>query len=116
MKTAGCIFCRIAAGEVPAGLVYEDQEIVGFRDINPVAPMHVLVVPRAHIASVNDLEPRHAGLIGRLVLVARDIARAEGVSETGYRLVVNTGPDSGQGVAHLHLHIIGGRRLATGIG
>ncbi len=108
----GCIFCRIVAGEIPAKIVREDEETVAFRDIDPRAPVHVLVIPRRHIASVNELEASDAELVGRLYLAAKEVARAEGVEESGYRLVMNTGPDAGQSVDHIHLHVLGGRDLA----
>ena len=106
-----CLFCRILAGEIPAKLVHEDEETVAFRDIDPQAPTHVLVIPRRHIPSVNALDPADAQLVGRLFLAAREIARNEGIADGGYRLVMNTGPDAGQSVDHIHLHVIGGRRL-----
>lgn len=108
----GCIFCRIVAGEIPAKIVREDDETVAFRDIDPRAPVHVLVIPRRHIASVNELEASDAELVGRLYLAAKEVARAEGVAERGYRLVMNTGPDAGQSVNHIHLHVLGGRDMA----
>ncbi len=105
-----CIFCRIAAGEIPAKLVREDENVVAFRDIDPKAPTHVVVIPRRHIASVNDLEPGDAALLGEIFLAAKEIAREEGIAASGYRLVVNTGRDGGQSVDHIHLHLLGGRR------
>ena len=107
-----CIFCRIAAGEIPAKIVHQDEDTVAFRDINPRAPTHVLVIPRRHVASVNVLEPGDAALVGKLFLAAREIARSEGVDASGYRMVVNAGPDAGQSVDHIHLHVLGGRGLA----
>src|ERR671927_1247974 len=104
-----CLFCRIVAGEIPAKLVAETPECVAFRDINPQAPVHVLVIPRTHVPSLND--STDAALVGRLALVAADIARREGVAESGYRTVINTNADAGQSVAHIHLHLLGGRRL-----
>lgn len=112
MAQSDCIFCRIAAGEIPAKIVREDQDTVAFRDIDPKAPLHVLVVPRKHIRSINALAPEDEPLIGRLFAVARDIAAEEGVSESGYRMIVNAGPDAGQSVDHVHLHLLGGRGLA----
>lgn len=106
-----CLFCRMAAGEIKPDTVYEDDEILAFRDINPQAPLHVQVIPRRHIATVNDLTGKDAGLIGRLVLIAKGIAAEEGVDEEGYRLVVNCNADAGQSVFHLHVHLLGGRRL-----
>ena len=111
-----CIFCRIISGDIPSDTVFENEEIVAFRDVHPLAPTHVLVVPRRHIESVNDLSMDDAVLLGRMILAAKHIAAQEGVSESGYRLVVNSGPDSGQAVAHLHLHVIGGRSLKDRIG
>ena len=107
-----CLFCRIVAGEIPATTVFEDDYTLAFRDIDPKAPTHVLVIPRRHIASVNALDALDADLIGRLFLAAREIAAAEGIRESGYRLVMNNGGDAGQSVAHIHLHVLGGRRLS----
>jgi histidine triad (HIT) family protein len=105
-----CLFCKIAAGSIPAKLVSEDDRAIAFRDINPQAPTHVLIVPRKHIASLNDLTDDDAALVGHLHVVARKIAAAEGISE-GYRTLFNTGPGSGQTVFHIHLHLLGGRPL-----
>lgn len=106
-----CIFCRIAQGAIPATVVHSDAEIVAFRDVDPKAPTHVLVIPRRHIESVNKLDADDAALVGRLVLTAKAIAAADGIAEPGYRLVLNTGPDGGQSVGHLHLHLLGGRGM-----
>jgi histidine triad (HIT) family protein len=106
-----CLFCRIAAGEIPAKMVRSEEDVVAFRDVNPQAPLHVLVIPRRHIPSVAALEAADAELVGRLFLVARDIAREEGVEQAGYRLVMNVGPAAGQSVPHVHLHVLGGREL-----
>ncbi|MBX6365579.1 MAG: histidine triad nucleotide-binding protein [Gemmatimonadetes bacterium] len=111
MSNGACLFCRIVAGEIPAKVVRQDEETVAFRDINPQAPVHVLVVPRRHIASVNALAAADAALVGALFLAAREIAAAEGLADAGYRLVMNTGPDAGQSVDHIHLHVLGGRHL-----
>lgn len=92
-------------------MVYETDELVAFRDIHPMAPTHVVIVPKRHIGSVQDLTAEDASLVGRLILAAKEIANAEGISETGYRIVTNVGRDAGQVVAHLHLHLMGGRRL-----
>jgi histidine triad (HIT) family protein len=105
-----CLFCKIAAGSIPAKLVSEDDRAIAFRDINPQAPTHVLIVPRKHIASLNDLTDEDAALVGHLHVVARKIAAAEGISE-GYRTLFNTGPGAGQTVFHIHLHLVGGRPL-----
>jgi histidine triad (HIT) family protein len=107
-----CIFCRIASGQVPAALVYQDDDCAALRDLNPQAPTHVLIVPRRHIATLNDLTTEDDGLAGRMVLVAAQIARDEGVAEDGYRLVWNCNAGAGQSVFHLHLHLLGGRLFA----
>jgi histidine triad (HIT) family protein len=108
---ADCAFCRIAAGEIPAPLLHSDDRAVAFRDLNPQAPTHVLVIPREHIASVAVAEPGHEPLLGHLITVAAEIARREGLQEGGYRLVLNHGPDAGQSVLHIHLHLLGGRQF-----
>ncbi|MGH7554298.1 MAG: histidine triad nucleotide-binding protein [Longimicrobiales bacterium] len=107
-----CLFCRIAKGEIPSKVVREDEQIYAFRDIDPKAPTHVLIIPRRHIASVNDLGESDGDIIGRLFLAAREIAAAEGLAKGGYRLVMNNGPDAGQSVSHIHLHVLGGRRMS----
>lgn len=104
-----CLFCRIVRKEIPAKLVAEDEHCVAFRDINPQAPVHVLVIPRAHVPSLN--QATDAEMIGRLSLMAADIARREGVAESGYRTVINTNAGAGQTVFHVHLHLLGGRSL-----
>lgn len=106
-----CIFCKIINKEVTADIVYEDDRVMVFKDIKPVAPTHFLIVPKKHISSVNHLELEDKEIIGQLFLVVKEIAKKQGVSETGYRLVVNTGQDAGQTVEHLHLHLIGGTKL-----
>ena len=105
-----CLFCRIVRKEIPATLVAETDRCIAFRDINPQAPVHVVIVPREHVASLN--EARDADLIGSLSLLAADIARAEGIAEAGYRTVINTNRDAGQTVFHVHLHLLGGRAMA----
>lgn len=109
MKT--CIFCKIINKEAAADIIYQDDEIIAFKDITPVAPVHLLIISKKHIASVNNLEVDDKELVGQLFLVARKIAKEQGVSETGYRLVINIGKDAGQTVEHLHLHLIGGTKL-----
>lgn len=111
MTDANCIFCRIARGEVPAKIVHEDEDIVAFRDLDPKAPVHVLVIPRRHIASVNDVVRGDRDLLGALFVTARAIAHADGIAAAGYRLVVNSGAAAGQTVDHLHLHVLGGRAM-----
>jgi histidine triad (HIT) family protein len=106
-----CIFCKIVAGEIPADLVYEDDAVIAFRDLNPQAPTHVLVIPRRHIATLNDLGPEDADIMGRLFLAAREIAAREGFAEAGYRTVVNCNEAGGQSVFHIHLHLLGGRMM-----
>jgi histidine triad (HIT) family protein len=108
---ADCIFCRIANGELEAKVVHRDDETVAFRDINPQAATHVLIIPRRHIPSIDALQADDAELVGKLFIVAQQIARADGVHEGGYRVVMNSGPDAGQSVAHIHLHLLGGRRF-----
>ncbi|HLA91804.1 MAG TPA: histidine triad nucleotide-binding protein [Gemmatimonadaceae bacterium] len=104
-----CLFCRIAGGEIPAKLVAESDTCLAFRDIGPQAPVHMLVIPRAHVPSVNELTD--ASVIGEMTLLARRIARGEGIAESGYRLVINTNAHGGQTVFHLHLHLLGGREM-----
>ncbi len=104
-----CIFCMIASGEIPSTKVYEDDEVFAFRDLHPQAPTHILIIPRKHIATVNDLESDDAALIGKLFLVAKQIAGNEGFADQGYRMVMNTNRDAGQTVFHIHLHLLAGR-------
>ena len=107
-----CLFCAIAAGDVPATLVHQDALVVAFRDINPQAPTHILVIPREHIGSAAEVTPAQDGLWARLLHVAVELAAAEGLSERGFRLVTNVGSDGGQTVGHLHLHLLGGRPMS----
>jgi histidine triad (HIT) family protein len=109
---ADCIFCRIIAGEIPSTRVLETDDLIAIRDIQPAAPVHVLIIPRRHVASVDALADGDAELAGRLLVAARDVARQEGVAENGYRVVINTGREGGQTVDHLHVHLIGGRQLS----
>jgi len=109
--SANCIFCRIAKKEVPSGIVYEDAQLVAFRDLSPQAPTHVLVIPKRHVASLDDMVEADAALLGAMMLAAKKVAAAEGLSG-GYRVVSNCGPDGGQSVSHLHLHLLGGRPMA----
>lgn len=106
-----CIFCKIAAGEIPATKVYDDGEVLAFRDINPEAPVHLLVIPRRHIATLNDLTEADAALIGQLYLAAKQVATELGVAESGYRTVINCNRDAGQIVFHVHMHLLAGREL-----
>lgn len=105
-----CLFCRIVRGEIPATVVHKDDHVVAFRDINPQAPVHVVIVPREHVASLN--EATDAAMLGRLSLAASEIARREGIADSGYRTVVNTNRAAGQTVFHIHLHLLGGRSMA----
>lgn len=107
-----CLFCKIAAGEIPAELVYESDDVVAFRDINPQAPTHVLVIPRTHIATINDIEEGHQALVGSLYSAAQRIAADEGIAEAGYRAVMNCNEGAGQSVFHIHLHVLGGRPMS----
>lgn len=108
-----CIFCKIAQEELPSTKVYENDEILAFKDINPVAPVHILVIPKKHIASLATIEAEDAGMLSRMMLIIRDIATEQGLDENGYRVLSNHGPDSGQLVDHLHFHILGGRKLGS---
>ena len=106
-----CLFCKIAAGQIGGPPLYQDEYVTAFRDINPQAPVHVLLIPNKHITSLNEASPEDQALLGYLVLAAAKLAHQEGVAESGYRLVTNTGPDGGQSVFHLHMHLLGGRRI-----
>jgi len=108
---ADCLFCKIVAGDVPADIIYESDTAVAFRDISPKAPTHVLVIPREHISTVNEVEPSHERIVGSLFSAARQVAEDEGLAEAGYRLVMNCNEGAGQSVFHIHLHLLGGRRL-----
>jgi len=106
-----CLFCRIVSGEIPASTVYEDDEVLAFTDINPQAPLHVLIVPKRHVATTNDLSPSDDGLVGLLVRRAATIAADKGYADRGYRVVLNCNADGGQTVFHIHAHLLAGRRL-----
>lgn len=107
-----CLFCKIVAGEIPSTVVLDGDRIFAFRDLRPVAPTHILIVPREHIRDVSEVDPSHGGLLAEIVRAASELARSEGIVESGYRLVANVGPDAGQSVFHLHVHLIGGRAMA----
>jgi len=111
-----CLFCKIVKRKIPATVVYKDERVTAFRDINPVAPTHILVVPNQHIASTNDVTEQDEQLLGHMLTVVKPIADQEGITESGYRLIVNTGPDANQVVFHLHLHILGGQRMKHRMG
>ena len=104
-----CIFCKIVKGDLPAQIVFQDEAVTAFRDINPVTPVHILIVPNRHLASVNVMTEADEALLGRMVNVGRQLAVDEGIDEDGYRLVINTGPQAGQSVYHIHLHLLGGQ-------
>ena len=106
-----CLFCKIIKKEIPSTIIYEDEEILAFRDINPVAPVHVLVIPKKHISSLVELKPEDEALVGRIYSVINKIAKQENIFESGFRVVVNCGEDGGQEVKHLHFHLIGGKKL-----
>ena len=114
--TEECIFCKIVAGEVPGDIVYQDEDFLAFRDILPKAPTHLLVIPRIHIASVAELADGQQELAGHLIIIAKNLAEKEGIAKKGYRLVINCGPEGGQVVPHLHLHLIGGRQMDARLG
>ena len=111
-----CIFCRIVAGEVPSDIVYQDEDFLAFRDISPQAPTHLLIIPKIHITSSAELIEEQQELAGHLIMIAKNLAEKEGIDKRGYRLVMNCGPDGGQAVPHLHLHLIGGMRLDDRLG
>ena len=110
-----CVFCKIIKGEIPSTKVYEDEEILAFKDINPVTPVHILVIPKKHIESLNEIEQEDQMLIGKIFTVIKKIAKEQGIAEYGYRVIANCGEDGGQEVKHLHFHILGGKKLGTKI-
>jgi histidine triad (HIT) family protein len=111
-----CLFCKIVSGEIPGTIVFRDDQATAFRDINPAAPTHILIVPNQHIASVNALGNGDEQLMGHLFSVAGQLAKSEGIAESGYRLITNTGPDAGQTVFHIHVHLIGGQMMKHPMG
>ncbi len=106
-----CIFCKIINKEIPASIVFEDEKMIAFNDINPQAPIHILLIPREHFASLNDIPKEKKNILSHLLLKARQIAQEKGIAEKGYRIVLNTEKDSGQEVFHIHFHLLGGRRM-----
>lgn len=110
-KDPDCIFCKIIDGELPSDITYRDEKVIGFRDINPIAPVHLLIIPRQHIPSVRDLTDDDLPLLGHMTVVANQLAGNEGVADTGYRLIINCGEEAGQTVHHIHMHLLGGRTL-----
>ena len=112
MSNADCLFCKILAGEIPSTEVYSDERCYAFDDVNPQAPTHTLIIPREHIAHLNELTSDHEAVMGHLMVVASEVAKRKGLQEDGYRLVMNAGEHGGQSVYHLHLHVLGGRQLS----
>ena len=111
-----CLFCRIVAGKIPSNIVYQDEDFLAFRDIEPQAPTHVIVIPKTHITSLAELAEEQQELIGRLIILAQKLAEEEGIAKSGYRLAINCGPEGGQVIPHLHFHLIGGRKLSDELG
>ena len=111
-----CIFCQIVAGKIPSQTLHQDEDVIAFRDINPQAPVHILIIPKRHISSPAQLAQAESPLIGHMIDVANLLAREEGILEAGYRLVINCGKEGGQAVPHLHMHLLGGRRLSDELG
>jgi histidine triad (HIT) family protein len=111
MVDTSCIFCKIAAGEIPADIVRESDDVLAFRDTNPQAPVHILLIPKEHVGSVAELGEDHSGTLTNIMQAATQLARAEGISDRGWRLVTNVGPEAGQTVFHLHFHLLGGRQM-----
>ena len=114
--TEECIFCKIVTGAVPGDIVYQDKDFLAFRDILPKAPTHVLIIPKTHISSLVELADRQPELAGHLIIIAKNLAEKEGIANKGYRLVINCGPEGGQAVPHVHLHLIGGRQMDAALG
>jgi len=111
-----CIFCQIVAGKMPSEILYQDEEVIAFHDINPQAPTHLLIIPKRHIPSLAHLSEAESPLIGHMVNIANQLAKREGISESGYRLAISCGEQGGQEVPHLHMHLVGGRQLAPTLG
>lgn len=110
-SNTSCIFCQIASGKLPARILYQDDEVTAFQDIHPITPIHILVIPNRHINSVNDASAEDINTLGKLITTAGVLAKEQKINESGYRLMINTGKDAGQSVYHLHLHLLGGRRM-----
>ena len=110
-KNADCIFCKIIGGEIPSKMVYQDEDVVAFADVNPITPVHLLVVTRKHIPSLAEMSEEETALVGKMARAAIIVAREQGIADKGYRLTINSGPDAGQVVPHIHAHLMGGRRL-----
>lgn len=110
-----CIFCKIINREIPADIKYEDEDILAFADIKPIAPVHILIIPKKHIESINDIEDNDQMLVGKMIIVAKNLAKETGISEGGYKLLFRTGENGGQEIPHIHLHLIGGAPLSENI-
>lgn len=111
-----CIFCKIITGDIPSDILYRDDEVLAFRDVNPVAPTHILIIPVEHLVTTQDISDDNISLTGKMIRTANRLANQEGISENGYRLVINCGEQGGQVVQHLHMHLIGGRQLSSSLG
>jgi histidine triad (HIT) family protein len=111
-NVSACLFCRIVEGTIPADIVFQDEQALAFRDINPQAPVHLLVIPKRHVASLQDSENEHRDLLARLLLLCKEMAHRHGLANSGYRVVTNVGRDAGQTVFHMHLHVLGGRQMS----
>lgn len=107
-----CLFCKIVSGEISSTVVFDGSQVLGFRDINPAAPTHILLIPKKHIKDMSEVGPEHGNLLAEIAVAARELAGSEGIDKSGYRLVTNTGPNAGQSVLHLHFHLLGGRRMS----
>jgi histidine triad (HIT) family protein len=116
MSNSDCIFCKIITGEIPSTIVYQDDTLTAFRDINPVAPVHILIVPNKHITDNNAIQPEDEVIAGKMFSLVRKLAESEGIAEDGYRLIMNTGPHGHQEVQHLHMHLIGGKPMMHPMG
>lgn len=112
MRADGCIFCKIIKKDIPSEIVFEDNEVLAFKDLRPQAPVHILIIPKYHIEKVSDLNEKNVDLVGNLILTAKNIAREKGIEESGYRIIINCNKDAGQEVFHLHAHLLGGRKFS----
>ncbi len=111
-----CIFCKISAGEIPSEIVHRDEQFIAFKDISPLAPVHLLIIPRRHVTSLQSVTEAESGMIGQMAMIAKKLAAQFGVNETGYRVVINTGAYGGQLIKHLHMHLLGGKKLGDKLG
>ncbi|MEX1248124.1 MAG: histidine triad nucleotide-binding protein [Anaerolineales bacterium] len=116
MADHDCVFCKIVSGELPAEKLHQDEWVTAFRDIHPLAPVHILIVPNRHLTNTNDLTPADEAIAGRMLAIVPEIAKKEGVAESGYRLILNTGPDGNQVVMHMHMHLLGGHLMQNPMG